>query len=62
MLMQRMGTRKPKVGAPVPLARLGAAVMEVALKKPPITRAALGLFDFAPLSFDTYLATHGIES
>jgi NADH dehydrogenase len=77
MLMQRMGTRKPKVGAPVPLVRLGAAMMEMALKKPPITRAAVGLFDFdnvtvensvssnfdfTPLSFDTYLATYGIES
>ena len=77
MLMQRMGTRKPKVGAPVPLVRLGAAMMEVALKKPPITRAAVGLFDFdnvtaedsvssnfdfTPLSFDAYLAAHGIES
>jgi NADH dehydrogenase len=77
MLMQRMGTRKPKVGTPVPLARLGAAMMEVVLNKPPITRAAVGLFDFdnvtavdsvssnfgfTPLSFDAYLDAHDIES
>jgi uncharacterized protein YbjT (DUF2867 family) len=77
LLMQRMGTRKPKMGAPIPLARLGAAALEVVLKRPPITRAAVGLFefdnvtvegsvsrnfDFTPLSFEAYLDTHGIES
>ncbi len=76
MLMRRIGTTKPKVPGPVPLVRLGAGMMELVLKNPPITRAAVGLFDFdnvttldsvasnfgfAPLSFDTYLSTHDVE-
>jgi uncharacterized protein YbjT (DUF2867 family) len=73
MLMQRIGQRKPKVPGPIPLVRLGAAMMETFLKRPPITRAAVGLFDFdnvttldsvvsnfdfTPLNFETYLSTH----
>jgi uncharacterized protein YbjT (DUF2867 family) len=73
MLMQRIGQRKPKVPGPIPLVRFGAAMMETFLKHPPITRAAVGLFDFdnvttldsvvsnfdfTPLNFETYLSTH----
>ncbi|MGO8946610.1 MAG: NAD(P)H-binding protein [Ktedonobacterales bacterium] len=76
MLMRRIGTTKPKVPGPVPLVRIGAGVMQLVLKNPPITQAAVGLFDFdnvtaldsvatnfgfAPLSFETYLSTHDIE-
>jgi NADH dehydrogenase len=76
MLMQRIGQRKLKVPGPVPLVRVGAAVMELFLKRPPITRAAVGLFDFdnvtaldsvasnfdfTPLNFETYLSTHPVD-
>jgi NADH dehydrogenase len=76
MLMQRIGRRKLKVPGPVPMVRLGAAVMESFLAHPPITRAAVGLFDFdnvtaldsvssnfdfTPLSFETYLSTHSVD-
>lgn len=76
MLMATLGKRKIKVPGPMPLAALGATVMEAVLPKPPITRAALGLFTFdnvtardsvernfgfAPLSLRTYLAEHGLN-
>lgn len=76
MLMGALGKRKLKVPGPLPLAALGAAVMEAVLPKPPITRAAIGLFTFdnvaeldsvqrhfgfAPLSLRTYLAEHGLS-
>lgn len=76
MLMETMGKRKIKVPGPMPLAALGAAVMEALLPKPPITRAAISLFSFdnvttldsvernfgfAPLSLRTYLADHGVN-
>jgi uncharacterized protein YbjT (DUF2867 family) len=76
LLMQTMGTRKLKVPGPMPLAALGAAAMEAVLPKPPITRAAIGLFafdnvtaidsvernfGFAPMSLCTYLAEHGLR-
>jgi NADH dehydrogenase len=76
LLMRQMGMRKPKVPGPVPLARVGAGLLELVLKQPPITRAAVGLFDFdnvtaldsvsrnfdfVPQAFDSYLNTHGVE-
>jgi NADH dehydrogenase len=76
LLMQRIGRRKLKVPGPVPLVRLGAAVMESFLAHPPITRAAVGLFDFdnvtaldsvasnfdfTPLDLETYLRTHSVD-
>ena len=77
LLMRRMGTRKPKVPGPVPLARVGAGLLELVLKQPPITRAAVGLFDFdnvtaldsvsrnfgfVPQAFASYLDAHGVEA
>jgi len=77
LLMRRMGKQKPKVPGPVPLARVGAGLMELVLKQPPITRAAVGLFDFdnvtaldsvsrnfdfVPQALDAYLTTHGVEA
>lgn len=76
MLMQTLGKRKPKVPGPMPLAALGAAAMQLVLPNPPITTAALGLFDFdnvtaidavqrsfgfTPASFKEYLAQHGVD-
>jgi uncharacterized protein YbjT (DUF2867 family) len=76
MLMQRIGQRKLKVPGPIPLVQIGAAMMETFLKRPPITRAAVGLFDFdnvttldsvvsnfdfTPLNFETYLSTHSVD-
>jgi uncharacterized protein YbjT (DUF2867 family) len=76
MLMQRMGTHKLKVPGPKPFAAIAAGMMEAVLPRPPITVAALGLFDFdnvteldaverhfgfAPARFDEYLASHGVE-
>jgi NADH dehydrogenase len=46
MLMTKLGKRRVKAPGPLPLVALGAGVMELALPKPPITRAALGLFAF----------------
>ena len=76
MLMQKLGKRKIKVPGPKPLAAIGAGVMQVILPNPPITTAALGLFDFdnvtaldtvqrefgfAPASFKDFLAQHPLE-
>jgi NADH dehydrogenase len=76
LLMARMGKKKPKAPGPVPLVRIGAAMMELVLKRPPLTRAAVGLFafdnvtaldsveknfGFAPLSFEVYLSEHGVS-
>lgn len=76
MLMATMGKRKAKLPGPLPLVALGASVMEALLPKPPITRAAIGLFTFdnvtaidavernfgfTPLSLRTYLAEHGVS-
>ena len=75
MLMASLGKRKLKLPGPMPFAALGALAMELTLRKPPITTAALGLFTFdniatldavqrefgfAPLSLRTYLAEHGV--
>jgi len=76
MLMRTLGKRKPKLPGPLPLAALGASVMEAVLPKPPITRAAIDLFTFDnvtaldsvrrgfgfdPLSLPAYLAEHGLS-
>lgn len=76
MLMGVLGKHKLKVPGPMPLAALGAAMLEAVLPRPPITRAALGLFTFdnvtaldsvqrnfgfAPLSLRTYFAEHGLS-
>ncbi len=46
LLMAALKKRKLKVPGPMPIAALGAAAMQLALRNPPITVAALGLFDF----------------
>jgi uncharacterized protein YbjT (DUF2867 family) len=74
-LVDTIGVTRSKVYAPVPLVGLGAAVMEVVLSKPPLTRAAMSLFSFdnvtdldsvkrdfgfEPLSFTRYLREQGV--
>lgn len=74
LLANTMGKKRLKAPLPLPLAYLGAAMMQAVLPKPPITTAALTLFTFeqttdldaverdfgfAPLSWRTYLAEHG---
>ncbi len=76
LIMQTLGTRKPKVPGPTPLVAIGAAVMEAVLPKPPITVAAVGLFSFdnvaqldgverefgfQPRALPPYLNEHGID-
>ena len=76
MLMQALHKRRVKVPGPMPFVRLGAGMMEAVMPKPPITRAATGLFTFEnttqldaveqyfrfqPLSFRTYLEEHGVS-
>lgn len=46
MLMHKLRKSRIKVPGPMPLAAVGAGVMEAVLPKPPITVAALGLFSF----------------
>ena len=46
LLMAALKRRKIKVPGPMPLAAIGAAAMQLVLANPPITVAALGLFDF----------------
>ncbi len=75
LLLNAMGTRRPKIYAPIPLVGIGAAVMEAVLPKPPLTKAAMDLFSFdnitdlnsverdfgfTPLSFKQYLQEHGV--
>lgn len=75
LLLQTMHTFRPKVYAPMPLVGIGAAIMEVILPKPPLTKAAMTLFSFdnitdlnsvqrdfgfQPRSFKSYLETEGI--
>lgn len=75
LLLNAMGTRRPKIYAPTPLVGIGAAVMEAILPKPPLTKAAMALFSydnitdlnsverdfgFTPLSFKQYLQEHGV--
>ena len=76
LLMRTMHTKKLKLPGPVPFARIGAGLMELALPRPPITRAAIGLFTFdnvtdrdsvertfgfQPMSLRDYLAQHGVD-
>src|SRR6266567_5071954 len=73
-LLKATGKSRPKVYAPTPLVGIGAAVMEAVLPKPPLTKAAMGLFSFdnitdinsverdfgfTPTSFSSYLREHG---
>lgn len=76
LLMQTLGKHKIKVPGPIPLVALGASMMELVLPNPPLTRAAVQLFDFdnvtptldsvqqhfgfAPLSLRTYLTEYGL--
>lgn len=74
-LLRATGKHRLKVPAPLPLVGIGAAGMEAALPRPPLTKAALTLFtfdnitdldsierDFAlkPLSFRDFLKTHKV--
>lgn len=74
-LTKVMHKNRLKVYAPTPIIGIGAAVMEALLPKPPLTRAAMGLFSFnnttdlnsverdfgfKPTSFTTYLEQHGV--
>ena len=76
MLANRLGKKRLKAPAPVPLVGIGAAMMQAVLPKPPITTAALTLFSFEnstaidavernfgfqPLSWRVYLAEHGVD-
>jgi NADH dehydrogenase len=46
LLMAKLHKQRIKLPGPMPLASLGAGVMELVLPKPPVTRAALALFEF----------------
>lgn len=74
-LLKATKTSRVKVYAPMSLIGIGAAVMEAALPKPPLTKAALTLFSFdnitdlnsverdfgfTPTSFTQYLAEQGV--
>ncbi len=76
MLANRLGKKRLKAPAPVPLVGIGATMMQAILPKPPITTAALTLFSFEnitdidaverdfgfkPLSWRVYLAEHGVD-
>lgn len=76
LLMQTLHKQRIKVPGPLPFVRLGAAMMEAVMAKPPITRAATSLFtfnntterdavqtyfQFRPMSFRAYLAEWGID-
>jgi uncharacterized protein YbjT (DUF2867 family) len=74
-LLHATKKRRLKVYAPLPFVGMGAAALEIALPKPPLTRAAMALFSFdnitdlesverdfgfQPLSFRDYLERHNI--
>lgn len=76
LLMQSLGKRRIKVPSPTPLALLGASLMSAVLQKPPVTPAAIGLFQFEnttaldavqfnfgfqPTPWREYLAAHGAD-
>jgi NADH dehydrogenase len=46
LLMAKLNKRRIKVPGPIPLASLGVGVMERILPKPPVTQAAIALFEF----------------
>jgi uncharacterized protein YbjT (DUF2867 family) len=75
MLLHAMHKSRIEVPAPTPLVGIGAAVMEAVLPRPPLTKAAMGLFafdnitdlraverdfGFTPMSFSTFLAEQGV--
>jgi uncharacterized protein YbjT (DUF2867 family) len=75
MLAHAMHKKRLLVPMPLPLAGMGAAVMEAVLPRPPLTRAAMTLFTFdnttslnsverafgfTPMSFRRYLAEQGV--
>lgn len=75
VLLRATHTRRPKVYAPTPLVGIGAALMEAALPKPPLTKAAMTLFSFdnttdlksverdfgfEPQAFAHYVGEHGV--
>lgn len=53
LLMGALKKRKLKVPGPMPFAAIGAAAMQLVLANPPITVAALGLFDFDNVAAST---------
>jgi uncharacterized protein YbjT (DUF2867 family) len=76
LLMRALDKHKIKVPGPKPFARIGAGLMEAVLPNPPITRAAMGLFNydnvtaldsvernfgFRPLSLRTYLEEYPVD-
>ena len=76
LLMQTLHVSRIKAPGPKPLVKLGAAMMSAVLPKPPITPAAVELFDFenatdldsvernfgfAPMSLRDYLAQNGVN-
>ncbi len=76
MLMLALGRHRFKLPGPKPLAALGARVMTATLPKPPITPAAIELFNFEnttaldsvsyhfgfqPMSWRDYLQKNGVE-
>jgi uncharacterized protein YbjT (DUF2867 family) len=76
MLMLALGRHRFKLPGPKPLAALGARVMTATLRKPPITPAAIELFNFEnttaldsvsyhfgfqPMSWRDYLQRNGVE-
>lgn len=76
MLMAALGKRRFKLPSPREVAALGATAMAAVLSKPPITPAAIELFDFEntatldsvsynfgfqPMSWRAWLHEHGVE-
>lgn len=75
MIAARLHRRRLKVPGPIPLAALGASVMELVLPRPPVTRAAIALFQepnrtdldvvprrfgFTPTSLRDWMSAHGV--
>jgi uncharacterized protein YbjT (DUF2867 family) len=75
LLTDAMHIKRPEVFVPRPLVGLGAAMMELVLPKPPLTKAAMTLFSFdnitdkesverdfgfTPTSFAHYIAEYGV--
>ena len=75
LLLQTMHKGRIKAPAPTPLVGIGATMMEAVLPKPPLTKAAMGLFTFdnitdinsverdfgfTPMSFSKYLEEQGV--
>lgn len=58
LLMQTLHISKLKVPGPVPLVKIGAALMSAVLPKPPITPAAVELFGFDNITQIDAVPTH----